>query len=153
MFASRNGSVDAIKVLVDHKADVNAKEKLRGTTALMWAAEQVASGSRQGSGRGRSGHFGGYEQRHQGRSRVSGLRRWPRAGIRRKARAAWVQQVGGRGRGARRWPQASVDAPGAGAAPGPGAGAAVEDADAVRGWSWPQPRARRRRGSGRASPR
>ena len=32
--------MDAIKVLLDHKADVNAKEKLRGTTALMWAAEQ-----------------------------------------------------------------------------------------------------------------
>ena len=31
----------AIKVLLDHKADVNAKEKLRGTTALMWAAEQT----------------------------------------------------------------------------------------------------------------
>ena len=40
MLASRNGNVDAIKVLIDHKADLNAKEKLRGTTALMWAAEQ-----------------------------------------------------------------------------------------------------------------
>jgi ankyrin repeat protein len=41
MFAARNGNPGAIKVLVDHKADVNAKEKLRGTTALMWASEQV----------------------------------------------------------------------------------------------------------------
>ena len=40
MLASRSGDVDAIKVLIDHKANVNAKEKLRGTTALMWAAEQ-----------------------------------------------------------------------------------------------------------------
>ena len=40
MMASRNGNADAIKVLLDHKADVNAKETLRGTTALMWAAEQ-----------------------------------------------------------------------------------------------------------------
>ncbi len=32
MYASRNGNLDAIKVLIDHKADVNAKEKLRGTT-------------------------------------------------------------------------------------------------------------------------
>ena len=32
--------MDAIKVLLDHKADVNAKDKLRGTTPLMWAAEQ-----------------------------------------------------------------------------------------------------------------
>jgi len=29
-----------MKVLLDHKADVNAKEKLRGTTPLMWATEQ-----------------------------------------------------------------------------------------------------------------
>jgi ankyrin repeat protein len=40
MMASRNGNVDAIKTLIEHKADVNAKETLRGTTALMWAAEQ-----------------------------------------------------------------------------------------------------------------
>jgi len=40
MFAARNGNPEAIKVLIGHKADVNAKEKLRGTTALMWAAEQ-----------------------------------------------------------------------------------------------------------------
>ena len=43
MLAARTGNLDAIKVLLDHKADVNAKDKLRGTTALMWAAEQVAS--------------------------------------------------------------------------------------------------------------
>ena len=41
MFASRNGNPDAVKVLLDAKADVNAKEKLRGTTPLMWAAEQA----------------------------------------------------------------------------------------------------------------
>ena len=40
MLTSRNGNVDAIKVLIDHKADPNLKEKLRGTTAIMWAAEQ-----------------------------------------------------------------------------------------------------------------
>jgi ankyrin repeat protein len=40
MLASRNGNLEAIKVLLAHKADINAKEKLRGTTALMWAAEQ-----------------------------------------------------------------------------------------------------------------
>jgi ankyrin repeat protein len=40
MLASRNGDVDAIKVLLDRKADPNLKEKLRGTTAIMWAAEQ-----------------------------------------------------------------------------------------------------------------
>ena len=40
MFASRNGSVAAIRVLLGDKAEVNAKESLRGTSPLMWAAEQ-----------------------------------------------------------------------------------------------------------------
>jgi uncharacterized protein len=40
MFAARNGSVAAIRILLEHKAGLNAKETLRGTTALMWAAEQ-----------------------------------------------------------------------------------------------------------------
>jgi len=40
MLASRNGNVDAIRVLLDHKAEINAKDLLRGTTPLMWAAEQ-----------------------------------------------------------------------------------------------------------------
>ena len=39
MLAARNGNLAALKLLVDNKADVNAKDKLRGTTALMWAAE------------------------------------------------------------------------------------------------------------------
>ena len=40
MFAARNGKLDALTVLLDNKAEVNARETLRGTTALMWAAEQ-----------------------------------------------------------------------------------------------------------------
>src|SRR6185503_7344706 len=44
-FASRNGNPDAIKRLVGAGADVNAKEPLRGTTALMWAAEQRHPGA------------------------------------------------------------------------------------------------------------
>jgi ankyrin repeat protein len=40
MLAARSGSLEAMKVLLEHKAAVNAKDKLRGTTALMWAAEQ-----------------------------------------------------------------------------------------------------------------
>src|SRR5262249_50334302 len=32
---------DAIKTLIDLGADVNAKETLRGTTALMWAADEA----------------------------------------------------------------------------------------------------------------
>ena len=37
MTASRTGKLDAVKLLVDRGAAVNAKESLRGQTALMWA--------------------------------------------------------------------------------------------------------------------
>ena len=40
MIAARTGNVDAMKVLLDGGADVNAKETLRGTTPLMWAADE-----------------------------------------------------------------------------------------------------------------
>ena len=40
MMASRTGSVAAMTVLLDHGADVNAKEALHGTTPLMWAAAE-----------------------------------------------------------------------------------------------------------------
>jgi ankyrin repeat protein len=40
MFAARNGNVALITRLVNAGVDVNAREELRGTTALMWAAEQ-----------------------------------------------------------------------------------------------------------------
>ena len=40
MLAARNGNPDAIKVLIEGGAKVNARETNRGTTALMWAAEQ-----------------------------------------------------------------------------------------------------------------
>jgi ankyrin repeat protein len=40
MLASRAGNLEAMRVLLDHKADINATEKIRGTTALMWASEQ-----------------------------------------------------------------------------------------------------------------
>ena len=38
--AARNGRVDVIRRFLAAGADVNARESLRGTTALMWAAEQ-----------------------------------------------------------------------------------------------------------------
>ena len=41
MLSARTGNLEAIRVLLDHHADVNAKDKLRGTTALMWATDQV----------------------------------------------------------------------------------------------------------------
>jgi uncharacterized protein len=40
MMAARNGNADAVAVLLAHHADPSLKETLRGTTALMWAAEQ-----------------------------------------------------------------------------------------------------------------
>jgi ankyrin repeat protein len=45
MLAARNGNPEAIKVLVAAGAEVNAKEPIRGTTALMWAAEQRHAGA------------------------------------------------------------------------------------------------------------
>jgi ankyrin repeat protein len=40
MTAARAGSVDAVKLLLDHGAEVNAKESWRGQTALMWATAE-----------------------------------------------------------------------------------------------------------------
>jgi ankyrin repeat protein len=40
MLAARNGNVALIRRLVAAGVDVNAREELRGTTALMWAAEE-----------------------------------------------------------------------------------------------------------------
>ncbi len=40
MFAARNGQVDLIKRLVAARVDINAREDLRGTTALMWAVTE-----------------------------------------------------------------------------------------------------------------
>jgi uncharacterized protein len=37
MAAARAGSVPAVKLLIDHGADVNARESLQDETALMWA--------------------------------------------------------------------------------------------------------------------
>jgi uncharacterized protein len=41
MLASRTGNLDAIKALLDAGSNLNAKETLRGTTALMWAADEA----------------------------------------------------------------------------------------------------------------
>src|ERR1700709_2113612 len=40
MTVARVGSVDAAKTLIDHGAEVNAKESWRGQTALMWAVAE-----------------------------------------------------------------------------------------------------------------
>jgi len=40
MLSARSGNADAVRLLLEAGADVNAKEPLRGTTALMWAAVQ-----------------------------------------------------------------------------------------------------------------
>jgi len=40
MTAARAGNADAVKVLLDHGADVNARENYKGQTALMWAAAE-----------------------------------------------------------------------------------------------------------------
>ncbi len=40
MFAARNGRPEVIRLLAEAGVNVNAREPLRGTTALMWAVEQ-----------------------------------------------------------------------------------------------------------------
>jgi ankyrin repeat protein len=40
MIASRTGNVAAMTVLLDKGADPNAKDTLRGTTPIMWAADE-----------------------------------------------------------------------------------------------------------------
>ena len=40
MLAARNGNPQAVQVLLEAGVDVNARETIRGTTALMWAIEQ-----------------------------------------------------------------------------------------------------------------
>src|SRR5579863_7362383 len=40
MTAAKAGSADAVKALLDHGAEVNAKESWRGQTALMWATAE-----------------------------------------------------------------------------------------------------------------
>jgi ankyrin repeat protein len=40
MLASRNGNPAAVKLLIESGAEVNVRERLRATTALMWAVEQ-----------------------------------------------------------------------------------------------------------------
>ena len=44
MTAARTGNLEAVKVLLDHGAYVNAKENYRGQTALMWAAAEHHAG-------------------------------------------------------------------------------------------------------------
>ena len=61
MVASRTGNVEAMKVLLDHGADVNAKETLRGTTPLMWAADEGHAAAVQLLIAARSGHQGAIE--------------------------------------------------------------------------------------------
>ena len=55
MIAAASGSADAVKVLLDHGANVNAKESAHGQTALMFAAAlnrdaviKCAAGARRG---------------------------------------------------------------------------------------------------------
>jgi ankyrin repeat protein len=40
MTAARTGSTDVVRLLLDRGADVNAREKYKGQTALMWAAAE-----------------------------------------------------------------------------------------------------------------
>ena len=54
MTAARTGRVEAVRALLAHGADVNAKEPLRGQTALMWAAAENNTDVVTRAGRGRA---------------------------------------------------------------------------------------------------
>ena len=43
MAAAEKGSLDAVKLLLDHGANVNAKEPQEGQTAIIWAAAEKHS--------------------------------------------------------------------------------------------------------------
>ncbi len=45
MMAARTGNVQVMKALVERGVKVDAKEQLRGTTALMWAAANSNTGA------------------------------------------------------------------------------------------------------------
>jgi ankyrin repeat protein len=45
MTAARTGKVDALKVLLEHGADLNARERWFGETALIWAAAENHAGA------------------------------------------------------------------------------------------------------------
>ena len=82
MTAARTGRVEAVRILLDHGADVDAAEQWRGQTALMWAAaeghtaavrELIARGAdvdaRSGTRRNGAERAGGRPRcRHGGRS-------------------------------------------------------------------------------------
>ena len=53
MIAASAGSAEAVNLLIAQGADVNAVESRRGQTALMWAAAEGHSGSRDGADRAR----------------------------------------------------------------------------------------------------
>ena len=100
MLAARNGNLDALKALLDGGANINAKETLRGTTALMWAADE---GSRApcSPDRARSGHQGPLESAPRGRGPALGKagdprRRWrPRERRWRRERSPDVNALAG----------------------------------------------------------
>ena len=163
MLAARNGNPQAVKLLVEAGADVNARERLRGTTALMWAASQrhpeavkmlVAAGADVGAKSAGAGVPRNYmanrvnlraveqsqERRRRGRCRGHHLRRAigarPEAGPR-SGRAAWAG-AGARPRRSaagrtRRCAGRAADAHSAGSAPAAAAAAAARGRGAGAG--------------------
>ena len=82
MTAARTGSVAAVKALLAHGANVNAKEGWKGQTALMWAAAENNAGGVQGADRGRRRRQGPVEGRRVHAAPVCGSRRAHRRGAR-----------------------------------------------------------------------
>ena len=53
MTAARTGQRDAVTLLLDRRANVNAKDAVRAQTALMWAVTENHPDDRQAAGRAR----------------------------------------------------------------------------------------------------
>ena len=63
MTAARSGNVAAVKVLLAHGADVNAREAWKGQTALMWAAVENHAAVARAADRGGRRRQGAIEGR------------------------------------------------------------------------------------------
>ena len=73
MMAARTGKTDALKVLLESGAQVNAKETWGGTTALMWAVAERHSGGGQDAARPRRRRQGALQlRRRRQRPRLRG---------------------------------------------------------------------------------
>ena len=87
MMAARTGKTDAIRVLLEAGANVNAKETWGGTTALMWAVSEGHADAAQAADRRRRRRQRAIElRRRRERPRLRGAHAGRRTGPIRRPR-------------------------------------------------------------------